>query len=58
MRGRKAILGDNPKTLKILVPAELYDYIRARAEREGVEIARVVRQLIFEAKRREQGGEK
>lgn len=54
---RKAILGDNPKFIKVLVPHELYIFLQKKAEKEDVELARVVRKILIQAMKGEKQNE-
>jgi len=54
---RARLLGENPKPLRVWLPKDLYEWLKRRAEEEGVEVAKVVRKIFLEARRREMNGD-
>jgi len=56
MTKRTAFLGERPKKLSFMIPEWLHDWLKKKAEAEGVEMAKVARRILLEAMRRETGG--
>ena len=55
MTKRSLLLGKNPRILTLRLPDWLYDWVKKKAEAEGIEMAKLVRKYLLEAMRKEEG---